>query len=148
LAIIAIRICCGDRVGAKAAIGIIGTGLLGVPVLAGSSAYAISESFGWREGLSHKLKTASAFYGVIIISMLVGLGMNFIDLDPIKALIYSAIINGLVAPIVLILIIKLSSNKKIMGEWTNHSVTTFLGWIITAIMIAAGLATIISFLFF
>jgi Mn2+/Fe2+ NRAMP family transporter len=144
----ALRPLAGDGAFWLFAIGIIGTGLLGVPVLAGSSAYAISESFGWREGLSHKLKTASAFYGVIIISMLVGLGMNFIGLDPIKALIYSAIINGLVAPIVLILIIKLSSDKKIMGEWTNHSVTTFLGWIITAIMILAGLATIISFLFF
>ncbi|MFA6336015.1 MAG: divalent metal cation transporter, partial [Bacteroidales bacterium] len=89
-AAMALRPLAGDGAFWLFAIGIIGTGLLGVPVLAGSSAYAISESFGWREGLSHKLKTASAFYGVIIISMLVGLGMNVIGLDPIKALIYSA----------------------------------------------------------
>src|SRR5258707_12403901 len=70
------------------AIGIIGTGLLAIPVLAGSSSYALAESLGWRGGLNRKLKQARAFYGVVIISMLVGLGLNFIGLDPIKALIY------------------------------------------------------------
>ncbi len=126
------------------AIGIIGTGLLGVPVLAGSSAYALSESFGWRNGLFRKIGDASAFYGIIIISMLAGFAMNFIGLDPMKALIYSAILNGLVAPMVLILIIQIASNPKVMGEWTNHRAVTALGWFITIAMILAGLATIIS----
>jgi NRAMP (natural resistance-associated macrophage protein)-like metal ion transporter len=126
------------------AIGIIGTGLLGVPVLAGSSAYAISESFGWRAGLFYKLKHASAFYGVIIISMLVGLAMNFIGLDPIKALIYSAVINGIIAPIILVLILGLSSNQKIMGEWANGGTVKMLGWLTVIVMTISGIAAIVS----
>ncbi len=126
------------------AIGIIGTGLLAIPVLAGSSSYALAESLKWREGLYRKLKQASPFYGTIIISMLVGLGMNFIGLDPIKALIYAAVANGLVAPIVLFLIVRLSSNKKVMGEWANKRHTTIIGWAVTGIMALAGGAAIFS----
>lgn len=127
------------------AIGIIGTGLLAIPVLAGSSSYAIAESMKWhQQGLSSKLNQAHAFYGTIIISMLVGLGMNFIGLDPIKALIYSAIGNGMVAPIILFLIVSLSSNRKIMGDWVNKPSTTFIGWLVTGLMAVAGTAAIIS----
>lgn len=126
------------------AIGIIGTGLLAIPVLAGSSSYALAESLGWRGGLNRKLKQAYAFYGVIILSMLVGLLINFIGLDPIKALIYSAVANGLVAPIVLLLIVLISSNKKVMGDWVNRPTTTWLGWLITMLMAGAGIAAIIS----
>lgn len=126
------------------AVGIIGTGLLAIPVLAGSSSYAIGESLGWKQGLGYKLKQAYAFYGIIIISMIIGLGMNFIGLDPIKALIYSAVANGIVAPLVLLLIVILSSNRKIMGEWVNRPSTTMFGWFITALMAVAGAAAIIS----
>jgi len=124
------------------AVGIIGTGLLAIPVLAGSSSYALSESFQWKEGLGRKLKQAHAFYGTLIISMLVGLAINFIGLDPIKALIYSAVVNGIVAPVILTLIVITSSNKKIMGEWVNKKSTTVLGWGITGIMAVAGVAAI------
>lgn len=126
------------------AIGIIGTGMLAIPVLAGSSSYALSESFKWRGGLGKKLKQAHAFYGVIILSMLVGLGMNFVGLDPIKALIYSAVFNGIVAPVVLLLIMLIASNKKIMGEWVNGFWSKTFGWLITGIMVVAGVAAIIS----
>lgn len=126
------------------AIGIIGTGLLAIPVLAGASSYAIAESLGWKEGLYRGLAQAHAFYGIIIISMLVGLGLNFVGLDPIKALIYSAIANGLVAPFVLFFIVKISSNKQIMGHWVNRRFTTFIGWVTTLIMAAAGIAAIWS----
>lgn len=126
------------------AVGIVGTGLLAIPVLAGSSSYALSESFRWSGGLGKKLKHAHAFYGVIIISLLLGLSMNFIGLNPIKALIYSAVANGIVAPVVLALIVILSSNKKVMGEWTNKRYVTVLGWFITAIMAIAGVAAIIA----
>ncbi len=126
--------------------GIIGTGLLAIPVLAGSSSYAIAESLGLKGGLNHKLGQAYAFYGVIIVSLLVGLGMNFIGLDPIKALIYSAIGNGIVAPIVLLLIVLISSNKKIMGDWVNKRSTTIIGWCVTGLMSVAGLAAIVSML--
>jgi Mn2+/Fe2+ NRAMP family transporter len=126
-------------------IGIIGTGLLAIPVLAGSSSYALAESLRWKEGLYRNLKQAHAFYGVIIISMLVGLGINFIHLDPIKALIYAAVGNGLVAPIVLTLILLLSSNRKVMGRWTNKRSTTVIGWVVTALMAVSGIAAIVSF---
>jgi Mn2+/Fe2+ NRAMP family transporter len=126
------------------AIGIIGTGLLAIPVLAGSSSYAVAESLGWKEGLYRNLGQAYAFYGIIIISMLVGLGLNFIGLDPIKALIYSAVGNGLVAPFILFFIVKLASNKKVMGHWRNRPFTTFIGWLTTGIMAAAGIAAIVS----
>ncbi|HET9850079.1 MAG TPA: divalent metal cation transporter [Candidatus Saccharimonadales bacterium] len=125
-------------------IGIIGTGLLAIPVLAGSSSYALSESFKWQEGLSRSLKQAHAFYGTLIISLLLGLGMNFIGIDPIKALIYSAVANGIVAPVVLVFIVLLASNKKIMGEWVNKSSTTWIGWIITSLMAISGIAAIFA----
>lgn len=125
-------------------IGIIGTGLLSIPVLAGSSSYAIAESFKWRGGLGKKLKSAYAFYGVIIISMLIGLGLNYVGLNPIKALIYSAIANGIVAPVILIPIVIISSNKKIMGNWANKPLTKLIGWITISIMTVSGIAAIIS----
>lgn len=126
------------------ALGIIGTGMLAVPVLAGSASYAISESFSWRQGLYRNLRHAYAFYGVIIISMIIGLALNFSGLDPIKALIYSAVANGIVAPVVLVLVVLLSASKKVMGAHVNHPSTTWFGWIITGVMILAGVAAIIA----
>lgn len=125
-------------------LGIIGTGLLAVPVLAGAVSYCLSECFGWQHGLHHELKEANAFYGVIIISMAIGLALNFIGLDTIKALIYSAVVNGLIAPVILTLIVILSSNKKLMGNRANHPIVTTLGWVVTGIMVLAGLGTILS----
>ena len=126
------------------ALGIIGMGLLAIPVLAGSSAYAISESLGKRQGLNSKLKQGYAFYGVIIISMLVGLALNFIGLNPIKALIYSAVANGIVAPVILVLIVLIARNKKTMGDWRNGKLSGFFGWILVALMGLSGVAAIIS----
>ena len=126
------------------AIGIIGTGMLAVPVLAGSASYAVAESFGWKFGLYRKLKNAYSFYGVIILAVVVGMGLNFIGLDPIKALIYSAVANGIVSPVILYFIVSLSSNKDIMGKYTNKRRTTYMGWLIIAIMAIAGIAVIVS----
>lgn len=126
------------------AIGIIGTGMLAIPILAGSTSYAISESLGWKEGLYRKLNEAKAFYKVIIASIIVGIIINFIGVDPIKALIYSAIANGIVAPIVLVFIVQISSNKKIMGHYHNSRFITILGWAITAMMGITAIAAIYS----
>lgn len=123
-------------------LGIVGTGLLAVPILAGSSAYAIAETFRFREGLYYKYHEARAFYGVIIVSMLVGLGITFIGVPPMKALLYSAILNGMIAPLLLIVIVYLASQKSIMGKWKNTRLQSFLGWLITGIMTAASVATI------
>lgn len=126
------------------ALGIIGTGMLAVPVLAGSASYAISESLGWDHGLHRKLKEASAFYGLIIFSMIIGFILNLVGIDPIRSLIYSAVVNGLIAPVILILIVIISSSQKIMGEWRNRSSISAIGWLTTVIMAIAGAATIFS----
>lgn len=137
----------GDKAYLLFTLGIIGTGLLAVPVLAGSASYALSEGLGWKTGLYKKLRSAYAFYGVIMISTIIGFLINFIGIDPIKALIYSAVVNGLVAPVILILIVLLSSNKLIMGNRVNHPVTTLIGWVTTILMVVAGAATIFSLFF-
>ena len=129
------------------ALGIIGTGMLAIPVLAGSAAYAISESMGWKEGLYRKLNQAYAFYGVIIISVIVGIIINFIGIDPIKALIYSAIGNGIVAPIILICIVHMSGDQKLMGKYKNSKLGNIIGWIVTLIMAFAAIATLVSLIF-
>ena len=138
----ALRPFAGDATYFLFAIGIIGTGMLAIPVLAGASSYAMAESFRWKEGLYRDLAQGKAFYGVIILSMLIGLAMNFLGIDPIKALIYSAVLNGLVAPVILFLIVRLASNRKIMGRWTNKRYVTWVGWVTTAAMTVSGIAAI------
>ncbi|MBU6214712.1 divalent metal cation transporter [Patescibacteria group bacterium] len=127
------------------AIGIVGTGLLAVPVLAGSAAYAISESFGWNHGLYRKLDQAYAFYGVIIVAMLIGIIANFLRLDPIQALIYSAVANGVIAPIILYFVVRLSSNADLMGEHANKPLIAGIGWMTIVFMAISGIAAILSF---
>ncbi len=140
----ALRPLAGDAAYLMFALGIIGTGMLAVPVLAGSASYAISESFGWKYGLYRKLKEAYAFYGVIIIATLIGLGINFLNIDPIKALIYSAVLNGVIAAPILALIVMLSSNKKVMGQWANGPISKAFGWGVVLIMAVAGLSTLLA----
>jgi Mn2+/Fe2+ NRAMP family transporter len=127
------------------AVGIVGTGLLAVPVLAGSSAYAIAESFGWNYGLYRKLNQAYAFYGVIIVAMLLGVFANFMHLDPIKGLIYAAVANGIIAPIILFFVVRLSSDKRLMGDYANRPLASFMGWATIGVMALSGLAAIASF---
>ncbi|MBI2032889.1 MAG: Nramp family divalent metal transporter [Candidatus Levybacteria bacterium] len=146
-AALALKPIAGDNAYLLFTIGIIGTGMLAVPVLAGSASYALAESFRWKYGLYKKLKEANSFYGVIIISMLIGLSINFSGIDQIKALIYSAVLNGIVAPIILVVIVLISSNKKIMGTRVNHPLTTGFGWLITLIMTCVAFAVILSPLF-
>ncbi len=126
------------------AAGIIGMGLLAIPVMAGSSAYAISESMGKSQGLSKNLKQGYLFYGVIIISMFAGLSLNFIGLNPIKALIYAAVLNGIVAPIIITLILLIARDKKTMGSWRNGRVSASLGWALMLVMSISGIAAIFS----
>lgn len=138
----ALRPFAGDATYFLFAIGIIGTGLLAIPVLAGASSYALAESLRWREGLYRNLDQAKAFYGIIIISMMVGLAMNFIGIDPIKALIYSALGNAFVAPVILYFIVRISSSKKHMGPWVNRPLTTVIGWLVFTLMSLSAVAAI------
>ena len=118
-------------------VGVIGLGLLAVPVLAGSSSYAISESLGWKEGLYRKFNRANGFYGVIIIATLVGLGMNFLGIDPIKALVFTAVFNGIAAVPLLYMIARVGSNQEIMGEYRNSTLSNVFVRIACVVMTLA-----------
>ena len=106
-------------------VGIIGLGLLAVPVLAGSSSYAISEALGWREGLYRKFHRARGFYIIIILATFVGLGMNFIGLDPIKALVFAAVFNSIAAVPLLFILARIGNDENIMGEYRNGPLSNF-----------------------
>jgi NRAMP (natural resistance-associated macrophage protein)-like metal ion transporter len=138
----ALRPIAGDSAYILFALGIIGTGLLSIPVLAGSASYALSESFGWKSGLFRKLHEARAFYGVIIISTFIGLLINLIGFDVFQVLIYTAVVNGLIAPLILATIIIIASDKKVMGKWASGPVAKTIGWIITVLMAIAGVAAV------
>lgn len=127
------------------AIGVIGIGLMSIPVLAGSSSYAISETFSWREGLFRKFKQAREFYLVIIIGTLVGLLFNFIGLDPIKALVMTAVFNGVVAVPLIFLIARVSSRSEVMGRYKSGRWSKLGLWITFIVMFAAAAALLISF---
>lgn len=124
------------------ALGILGTGLLSIPVLAGSVSYAVSESFGWKNGLYRKWKEATAFYGVIIIAVVLGIILNFVGLDPIKTLIYSAVLNGIISPIILFLIVRISSREDIMGQFKNKKLSNIFGWLTVLVMFIVSLISI------
>ncbi len=136
----ALRPLVGDFAYLLFAIGIIGTGLLAVPILAGSASFAVSEAFGWSEGLEKKFRDAHGFYGVMIAAMLIGFIVNFLNIPPFQMLYDTAILNGLAAPLLLILILRIANNKKIMGKHTNGMTSNILGIFITAVMVAAGIA--------
>ena len=127
-------------------VGIFGVGLLSVPVLAGSSAYAMSEILGWKEGLNRKFNKAKGFYGIIIISMFVGLGINFIGINPIRALYYAAIVNGLASPLLMYYIFKIGRNKKIMGQFTSPRWVNFWGYVATILMGVSAISLIVFLL--
>ena len=116
------------------AVGIIGLGLLGIPVLAGSAAYSLSEAFGWKEGLWRRFSEAHGFYGVIIISTGIGLLLNFIGIDPIKALIFTAVFNGVAAVPLLFLLGKINSNRHILGTYRGGLMSRTLVWLTFAVM--------------
>jgi len=121
-------------------VGIIGTGLLAVPVLAGSSAYAISETLGWKEGLYRKFSKAIGFYIVIIVATVVGLAMNLIGIDPIQALIFTAVFNGIAAVPLLWMIARVGNNSNIMGQYKNSVVSNIFVRIALVVMSAAVIA--------
>jgi Mn2+/Fe2+ NRAMP family transporter len=125
-------------------LGLIGAGLLGVPVLTGSAAYAVAETFNWKEGLDEKPRAAKKFYVVIAASTLVGIAVAFAGIDPITALFYTAVINGVVAPPLLVVIMLIANNKKVMGKRTNGVFANVVGCLATALMFAAAIAMFVT----
>lgn len=143
----ALRPLAGDFAYLLFALGIIGTGLLAVPILAGSASYALSESFNWKAGLSKKFRDAHGFYGVITLATLVGLLVNFTPIKPFQMLYYTAILNGVCAPPLIIIILLIANNKKIMGKYTNNKLSNVLGIIIAVVMSLAALGLLYSVIF-
>jgi NRAMP (natural resistance-associated macrophage protein)-like metal ion transporter len=134
----ALRPLAGNFAFALFTLGIVGTGLLAVPVLAGSASYALAESFRWKEGLYLKLYQAHGFYAAITIATILGLVVNFVHIQPFKMLYYAAILNGISAPPILVLVLLISNNGKIMGKRTNSLFANITGWSITLIMTAGA----------
>jgi len=135
----ALRPIAGDFAFALFAVGIIGTGLLAVPILAGSAAYAVSETFGWTEGLDRKPREAKAFYGVIAMATLGGIALNLIEIDAMKALYWAAVVNGLLAPPLMVVTMLIARNRKVMGSLRIGGWLEFGGWLSTAVMwVVAG----------
>jgi len=128
------------------AAGIIGTGLLAVPILAGSSAYAVAETAGLKAGLSKKPGRAPTFYGVIAISTLIGMSISLLGINPIKALYYAAAFNGIAAPALMVLVILIANNKDIMGKFVNKRISNIAGWVIVLVMTIAAILFIIDLL--
>jgi len=140
----ALRPLAGDAASLLFALGIIGTGLLAIPVLAGSSAYATAELFGWREGLSRTFRQAPQFYGVIALATMLGIGMSFLGVSEIRALYVAAIVNGLVAPFLLVVIMLAAGDAEVLGEHRPGVLTLAVGWFTAAVMGLAALGLVVA----
>ncbi len=126
------------------AIGVIGTGFLAIPVLAGSCSYLLAETFNWQEGMDKKLTEAKEFYLVIIASVGIGLGMNFLGVNPVQALIYTAVLYGIISPVLIGVILHICNNQKIMGKYKNGWLSNILGFSGLALMSLAILALVVT----
>jgi Mn2+/Fe2+ NRAMP family transporter len=139
----ALRPLAGDAASFLLALGLIGAGFLAVPILTGSSAYAVAEALGWKHSLDEKPRRAKLFYGMIVVSTLIGVLVNFVGINPIRALFWTAVINGFLAPPLLVVIMLIANNRKIMGERVNGFWTNVGGWVTTAVMFAAAIALVL-----
>src|SRR5207249_5689566 len=133
----ALRPIAGDFAFFIFALGILGTGLLAVPVLAGSSAYALAEAMQWSAGLGRLPQDAKRFYATIVGGTVIGVGINFINIDPIKALFWSAVINGVAAVPLMVVVMVMTRAPKVMGDFTLPRPLQIIGWIATAVMAVA-----------
>jgi NRAMP (natural resistance-associated macrophage protein)-like metal ion transporter len=140
----ALRPLAGDFAFTLFALGVIGTGMLAVPVLAASAGYAVADLFGWRSGLDHDILEAKGFFGVIVTSTIVGTLVDFTPLDPIKALVWSAVVNGVIAVPIMAVMMWMGSNPTILGRYTLSRRHFLLGWFATAVMAAAVIAMLVA----
>ena len=139
----ALRPLAGDAATLLFALGIIGTGLLAIPVLAGSVAYAVAEVFDWPEGLSRTLRRAPQFYGVVAVATVLGIAINFLGIPEIRALYLAAIVNGVIAPVLLLVIMVLARDPAVLGHYRTGPLLTAVGWLTAAVMAAAALALVL-----
>jgi NRAMP (natural resistance-associated macrophage protein)-like metal ion transporter len=141
-AAMALKPLAGDMAYLLFAIGIIGTGLIAIPVLSGSLSYIFTETFGWEKGLNKKFHEAKGFYFIIGLSLFLGLSLNYVGISPIDALIYTAILYGLTAPILIAIILHIANNKEVMGEHTNSLIVNILGVLAFIIMTTAAVVLV------
>ena len=137
-AAMALKPLAGDLAYVLFAIGVIGTGLIAIPVLSGSLSYMFTETFGWKQGLDKKFHEAKGFYVIIAISLILGLSLNYVGISPIDALIYTAVLYGITAPVLIGIILHISNNREIMGEYVNSRISNVLGFAALIITLAAG----------
>jgi Mn2+/Fe2+ NRAMP family transporter len=140
----ALRPLAGNAASLLLALGLIGSGFLAVPILTGSAAFGVAESFGWRRGLDEKPWQARPFYAVIVVATLVGMAINFLGISPIAALFWTAVINGVLAPPLLVLILLVANNRMIMGKQVNGRASNLLGWLTVVVMGAAAIALFLT----
>lgn len=143
-AALALRPLAGAGASLLLALGLIGTGFLAVPILTGSSAYAVTQAFGGKYGFNQKPHQAKLFYGVIVASTLVGILINFVGINPIRALFLAAIINGFLAPPLLVVIMLIANNRKVMKDRVNGRWSNILGWTAALVMFAAAVALVLT----
>jgi Mn2+/Fe2+ NRAMP family transporter len=125
------------------ALGLIGAGLIAVPVLAGAAAYPLAELFGWKEGLDNPLKKAPGFYAILAVAVALGVGLDFLGIDPVKALVYAAVLQGFLAPVLVVLLTSIARDREVMGVHRNGWFDTTFGFAAAAVMAAAAVALII-----
>jgi Mn2+/Fe2+ NRAMP family transporter len=140
----ALRPLAGDAAALLLALGLIGSGFLAVPVLTGSSAYAVADTVGWTSGLSRKPREARGFYGVIIAGTAFGMLFNFVGINPIDALFWTAVLNGFLAPPLLVLVMLVANDRGVMGARTNGRGLNVLGWGTTIVMFAAAVGLVVT----
>ena len=140
----ALRPLAGDAAYVLLALGLVGAGFLCVPILTGSAAYAIAEALGWKHGLDEKPRRAKLFYGVIAASTLVGMLVNFVGINPITALFWTAVVNGFLAPPILVVVMLIANNQAVLGREVNGPLTNVIGWVTTAAMFAAAVALVLT----
>jgi Mn2+/Fe2+ NRAMP family transporter len=128
------------------AIGVIGVGFIAVPVMTAGAAYDVCQTFGWKHGLHTPARQSRGFYGVIVVVMLVAMAMNFLGLNPIKALVWAGVVQGFSTPFLMLLIMRMTNSRRIMGHWVNTRTLNVLGWLTTAAIFAASAALVICWL--
>jgi NRAMP (natural resistance-associated macrophage protein)-like metal ion transporter len=143
-AALALKPIAGDFAAVVFTLGIVGTGLLAIPVLAGSGAYALAETLQWTAGLGRRPREAKAFYATIVVGTLIGVGFNFVHIDPIKALFWTAVINGVVAAPLMVVMMVMTTQPRVMGRFTLPRPLRIVGWISTAAMTVAVLTMFVT----
>jgi Mn2+/Fe2+ NRAMP family transporter len=140
----ALRPVAGEFAFAIFALGIIGTGLLAVPIVAGSAAYAVSELYGWKSGLSHGLRDAKGFYSIILAATGIGALIGFFEVNPMNALVWSAIVNGVISVPIMVVLMHIGQSQKLMGNYTISRRHRFFGWSATAVMAIAIIVLLVT----